>query len=242
MKPGFASGIIFGFRIRSAVLGIYRPWALRWHSRICRCDTSRQDTTRSQALGAVRFPKRRAPQALEKLIRKQVLHWIAGQPAKARLRVPVRPPPHHTSRGVASEELRPKQPMESREERAEKYVFQPVPATRIGTIAGLPRRLPSYACHRAPHRPFGLPLCDYHGLPFDLLKRERLGTTLKNDPGNRRQGHRNRRLRCPSPPSFWGVETEAGRGTLQCLRTDINAGSGHTELRSVGKAKRPPNA
>jgi len=34
------------------------------------------------------------------------------------------------------------------------------------------------------------------------------------------------------------VATEAGRGTLKCLRTDINARSGHMELRSVGKAKR----
>src|SRR5262249_23190326 len=110
----------------------------------------------------------------------------------------------------------------------EKYVFQPVPATRIGPIAGLPRRLPSYACHRAPHRPFGLPLCDYHGLPLDLLKRERLRTTLQtrcHDP-------RNRRLRCLSPPGAWKQRRDEGP---QCLRTDINARCGHMELRSEAK-------
>jgi len=36
-------------------------------------------------------------QADGKLIRKQVLQRIAGQPAKSRLRISISPPPHHAS-------------------------------------------------------------------------------------------------------------------------------------------------
>jgi hypothetical protein len=86
-----------------------------------------------------------------RLIRKQVLQWIARQAAKSRFRIPIGPPPHHAPRAEASEEFRAGQPMEAREKSPEHCVFHPIPPPRVGAIAGLPHVHPSDARHRAPH-------------------------------------------------------------------------------------------
>jgi hypothetical protein len=104
----------------------------------------------------------------EKLIGKQVLQRIAGQPAKSRLRIAIGPSPHHASRPDASKELRSSKPVNTREKSPKYCVFHPVPSARIGAIAGLPHIHPSDPSHRAPHRPLGLPFCYYHGLPPGL--------------------------------------------------------------------------
>jgi len=60
-----------------------------------------------------------AKQADGRLIRKQVLQRIAGQPAKSLPRISIGPPPHHASWAPASKKLRPSQPMEARKESPE---------------------------------------------------------------------------------------------------------------------------
>src|SRR5215469_7749953 len=145
-------------------------------SNVARCAGSLRETALLVVVFSEKLPQREntchprwvvhphwLAQTGSRLLRKQILQRIPGQSAKPCFHVPICPSPHHASRTKASEELCPRQPMEPRKKSSEYRVLYPVPTTRIGAIECDNSGLPSYPCHRAPHRSLSLLLCHYHG-------------------------------------------------------------------------------